>query len=299
MPPARRKTVFISYAHKDRKWADELLTFMAPWIRDQRCALWDDSQIKPGAKWRAEIEKTLDEATVAVLLVTKSFIASDFIAKHELPPLAARAEKGQLRLLWIAVEHSSIQATVLSQFQAVNDPSRPLEALSKPQRNAEMVRIAETIADAATMGTLAGSFGIMDETSEPMQAEVEKRPERANRKFGVQASYEPKKEKISFSGSKQSITADDIGKLPDEDREFIADLEDTMKANYARWQRFPAQDAQVRARGSLRPVSLHLPAAVEVLREIQVTTRPRSGSSTISQRRLAIRSVTRCSAAAN
>ena len=46
--PEPRKTVFVSYAHEDRKWADELITFLAPWIRDKRVDLWDDSRISFG-----------------------------------------------------------------------------------------------------------------------------------------------------------------------------------------------------------------------------------------------------------
>ena len=75
--PAARKTVFVSYAHKDRKWADELVTFLAPWIRDKRVNLWDDSQIQPGANWQREIQKALEEATVAVLLVTPTPFGSE------------------------------------------------------------------------------------------------------------------------------------------------------------------------------------------------------------------------------
>lgn len=81
---ATRKTVFLSYAHEDRKW-DQLLTFLAPWIRDKRVDLWDDSRIKLGDNWQAEIHKAIEEAAVAVLLVTKDFLASDFITKQELP----------------------------------------------------------------------------------------------------------------------------------------------------------------------------------------------------------------------
>lgn len=126
-----RKTVFVSYAHEDRKWANELVTFMAPWIRDKRVDLWDDSRIQAGDAWQTQIQKAMEEATVAVLLVTKDFLASDFITKHELPVLLKRARQNQVRLAWIAVGSSGVQATQLSEFQAVNDPSRPLETLSR------------------------------------------------------------------------------------------------------------------------------------------------------------------------
>ena len=124
-----RKTVFVSYAHEDRKWADELVTHLAPWIRDKRVNLWDDSRIKAGARWRDEIEAALEEAAVAVLLVSKDFLASEFIAKYQLPRLLERAGRNELRLAWVAVGYSAVSSTPLSQFQAANDPAHPLEVL--------------------------------------------------------------------------------------------------------------------------------------------------------------------------
>jgi len=230
-----RKTVFVSYAREDRRWANELLTFLAPWIREKRVNLWDDSRIQPGASWRAEIESAIEEAAVAVLLVSKAFFASDFISEYELPILVERARTRQMRLAWVAVGYSAVEATPLWQFQAVNDPSRPLEALSVPQRNKAMVDIAKKIADAVTIRTLAGGLQIIDETTEPLEAALEGRPERAGREFRIQANYEPAQDRISFRGAYQSIAVDDLTRLPEADREFIADLEDSLVRNYKRW----------------------------------------------------------------
>ncbi len=231
-----RKTVFVSYAHKDRKWADELVTFLAPWIRDKRVDLWDDSRIRPGDDWETEIRNAIEEASVAVLLVTKDFLASDFIMKYELPILMERSRRKQVRLAWIAVGHSGVEASELGQFQAVNEPARPLETLGRAQRNKAMVDIAKGIADAVTLGTFAGGLQIIDETTEPLEAALDRRPERTDRGFGVQAKYEPTQDRISFSGTGTTITAADLDHLPDDDREFIADLEDSLNRNYQRWR---------------------------------------------------------------
>ena len=64
--PSTRKTVFVSYAHRDRRWADELLTFLAPWIRTKRVNLWDDSRIESGQDWRGEIQKAIDEGALVL-----------------------------------------------------------------------------------------------------------------------------------------------------------------------------------------------------------------------------------------
>jgi hypothetical protein len=230
-----RKTVFLSYAHKDRKWANELLTFLAPWIRDKRVDLWDDTRICAGANWRAEIQSAMEEASVAVLLVSKDFLASRFIWEQEVPELLERAARMQVRIAWVAVGYSGVEATPLWNFQAVNDPSRPLESLTRGQRNKAMVEIAKRIADAVTIRTLAGGLRIIDETTEPLEAALEGRPERTARQFGVQASYDPAQDRIAFSGASEVITVADLSRLPEADREFIADLEDSLVRNYKRW----------------------------------------------------------------
>jgi hypothetical protein len=230
-----RKTVFLSYAHKDRKWANELLTFLAPWIRDKRVDLWDDSRIRAGANWQAEIQSSIEEASVAVLLVSKDFLASHFIWEREVPELLERAAKKQVRIAWVAIGHSGVEATPLWNFQAVNDPSRPLESLTRAQRNQAMVEIAKRIADAVTIRTLAGGLRIIDETTEPLEAALERRPERPVRRFGVQAAYDPAQDQIAFSGAREVITVTDLNRLPEADREFIADLEDALVLNYKRW----------------------------------------------------------------
>jgi hypothetical protein len=239
--PKKRKTVFISYSHKDRKWADELQQYMAPWIRDDRLSLWDDSQIQVGTEWMDEIKKALEEATVAVPLVTQHLLASQFIAEHELPTIIDRANQKTLRLAWIAVSASTFEMTGLSSFQALNDPSRPLDSLAAPARKKALVSIAKSIADAATISTLAGGLHIIDETTESLEAALEGRQERKDRRFGVQASYSPAADRISFSGARQTITVEDLQRLPDDDREFIADLEDSLTRNYGRWKAVRSQ----------------------------------------------------------
>ena len=101
--------------------------------------------------WRDEIEKALTAAQIGVLLISADFMASDFIATDELPPLLAAAQDKGLTILSLIVGPSQFEHTPeLSRFQAVNPPSQPLIGLSKVERETVLLNLANRIRGLAT-----------------------------------------------------------------------------------------------------------------------------------------------------
>jgi class 3 adenylate cyclase/putative methionine-R-sulfoxide reductase with GAF domain len=147
--PATKKqgSVFISYSHKDKEWLTKLQTHLRPYERNRQVTYWDDTQIKAGQKWRDEIKRALDGARVAVLLVSPSFLASDFVANNELPPLLNAAKNNGLTILWVPLKSSSYEQTDIREYQAVMDPSQTLSKLSEPEQDEVFVRICKRIAE--------------------------------------------------------------------------------------------------------------------------------------------------------
>jgi hypothetical protein len=132
--------VFISYSHQDRKWLKMLREFLSPLVQNRQIEIWDDTMIKPGTLWSTALEKALVSTKVAVLLVSRHFLASDFIVGNELPRLLAVAEEGGLQILWIYVSESLYEETDIEQYQAAHDVSKPLDALSPPAKRHRVLK---------------------------------------------------------------------------------------------------------------------------------------------------------------
>jgi TIR domain len=121
IPEDGRRKFFVSYSHNDSDLLKRLQTHLKPLVRRGLVELWDDTKIRPGDEWRKEIGNALDSAKVAVLLISADFIASDFIAEDELPPLLAAAEKDGLKILSLILSPSRYEKIEsLSKYQSVN-----------------------------------------------------------------------------------------------------------------------------------------------------------------------------------
>ena len=144
--------MFISYNHVDRVWVERLRRMMAPMLRDsgQILRLWDDNLIKPGAKWRDEIETALAQAEVALMLVSDHFLASEFVMGQEVPKLLAAAKAEGVPILWVSLSPCLVEHTPIYEYQAVLPPDQHLAGLDEVGRLEALKKISLTIEQVMT-----------------------------------------------------------------------------------------------------------------------------------------------------
>ncbi len=143
----RRDKVFVSYTHKDSDALERIQTHLKV-LENEGISinLWEDTQIKSGMKWRKEIEKALEAAKVAILLVSTDFLASDFISKNELPPLLKAAENDGATILPLILKPCRFAKNKeLSEFQTVNDPTKPLSKLTEAEQDEILLVLTDRI----------------------------------------------------------------------------------------------------------------------------------------------------------
>ncbi len=107
MPPP---TVFISYSHKDEIWKDRLRPHLRMLEQAGRITIWDDRQIDAGATWYDEIKGAMENAAVAVCLISADYLASDFCNKEEIPYLLERRAHDGMLLLPILIRPCAWEA---------------------------------------------------------------------------------------------------------------------------------------------------------------------------------------------
>ncbi len=141
--------IFISYSHDDKKWLDRIQSKFKALINvGIEIDPWDDTRLKIGDIWKKEIKKAIDEADVAVLLISDSFFSSDFIMGKELPPLLEAAKKSGCIIVPIIVRPSVYSMhDELSNIQSFNPPSKALSEMSAPQKDRYLVNLVTQIAD--------------------------------------------------------------------------------------------------------------------------------------------------------
>ncbi|HEV7890903.1 MAG TPA: TCP-1/cpn60 chaperonin family protein [Pyrinomonadaceae bacterium] len=152
----KRTKVFISYSRQDKSWLERLRVHLKPLQRDLDIDIWDDSKIRPGTKWKEEIANVIASTRVAVLLVSADFIASDFIARDEVPPLLAAAKEDGAVIVPLILSPSRFSKTKgLADFQSINDPGEPFVNMSRVRQEEVLFQLAELIEESFTSGARA------------------------------------------------------------------------------------------------------------------------------------------------
>jgi hypothetical protein len=141
-----RDAIFVAYSHDDRVWVERLKTHLRPLTTGGTLELWEDTQLQPGTHWRQEIEHALGRATVAVLMVSADFLASDFIAGIELPAILTAEKDRGLAVVPVFVAPCEVPEDIL-QFQGVNDPLKTLEESTKPEADRVLTKLVRLMGE--------------------------------------------------------------------------------------------------------------------------------------------------------
>ena len=125
--------VFLSYAHQDEVYKNELLEFLAPWQNKGEIEVWTDRAILVGDKWDDEISQALNASHLILFLISSSFLASSYINKIEIVKAMERHKENSVRLAPIMLRNCAIDDHVvpgaaykIADFQGLPTDRKPI-----------------------------------------------------------------------------------------------------------------------------------------------------------------------------
>jgi hypothetical protein len=147
LPGTKGLSVFISYAHADENFRNDLVKHLDPLRRLGLIETWHDRKIKPGEVWDRAISTNLEKAQIILLLVSIDFINSEYCYDVELERALERHDNGQAKVIPIILRACMWQQTPFAKLQAL---PKDAEAVTLwPDRDAAFVNVAEGIRQAA------------------------------------------------------------------------------------------------------------------------------------------------------
>ena len=90
--------LFLSYSHKDKSFAEELMQHLTFLIRQGVINRFYEREIGPGTEWANEISIALENSQIVLLLISSDFLASDYPYDVETRRAIARYEAGEVRV---------------------------------------------------------------------------------------------------------------------------------------------------------------------------------------------------------
>ncbi|HEY3208476.1 MAG TPA: toll/interleukin-1 receptor domain-containing protein [Actinomycetota bacterium] len=118
--------VFYSYSHKDERLRDRLHDHLAMLKRQGLITEWHDRKITAGADWAAQIDEHLDRAALILLLISASFLSSDYCYGIELKRAMEKHERGEAKVIAILLRPVDWEGSPFRKLQVLPPNARPV-----------------------------------------------------------------------------------------------------------------------------------------------------------------------------
>src|SRR5260370_37614639 len=99
---------FISYAHADRRLCNQLCKQLNLLKLSGLAAFWADHGIEPGDPWKDLILEQLEQAQVALFLISPDMFWSEFIRNDEWPLARRRMNDGNLLVIPVILRATAL-----------------------------------------------------------------------------------------------------------------------------------------------------------------------------------------------
>ena len=139
------KSIFISYAHQDKKYKDMLEEHLSV-AKFYGLRTWTDEQISVGDTWKNEIISAINESFACILLISRNFFSSKFIMDEEVPRIFKQRTLSGKLILPLLVGYCDWQGVPwIAELQLRPVGAVPLATLTQPRRDKALTEFVQEI----------------------------------------------------------------------------------------------------------------------------------------------------------
>lgn len=120
------KQVFISYSHKDEGFRNDLEEHLSMLRRKNVISVWHDRKIMAGGDWKGQIDENLDSADIVLLLISSSFLASEYCYDIEVKKAMENNAAGKCQIIPIMLRPCDWVDSDFSRYQIVPKDGLPI-----------------------------------------------------------------------------------------------------------------------------------------------------------------------------
>lgn len=127
---AEGNKIFLLYSHEDEDLKEQFLKHMAILRRSQQALIWHDRDIQGGEESRKQIDAHMASANILLMLISASFIASDYCYGEQMEAAMKRHEQGTAKVVPIIIKPVDWKGTPFDKLQVLPSDMRPVSAWS-------------------------------------------------------------------------------------------------------------------------------------------------------------------------
>lgn len=127
-PKTGGKKIFISYSEKDQNFVEEFLAHLSSLKRSGKISSWHSRQVLPGDEKDAAIHEELQGADIILLMLSASFLNTDYIWDMEIAVAMERHERKTARVIPILMKPCEWSDTPFSKLSGLPANGKPVSA---------------------------------------------------------------------------------------------------------------------------------------------------------------------------
>jgi tetratricopeptide (TPR) repeat protein len=158
--------VFISYHEKDNDLREELEKHLATLQREKTITSWSDRKIVAGQEFKGEIDKSLNQAGLILLLVSPDFIASDYHWTVEITRALEQNAAGKASVIPVLLRSVDWETPPIDKLSPLPSNRKPITSWAN--RDDAFYEVVKGIREAIALLVASSNYSPPQQTSQEL-----------------------------------------------------------------------------------------------------------------------------------